>query len=266
MRHSFYDSEEYKERQRKITRENSAKGVYNHLKKDVERTCIRLECEKSFIVIPSDAKKFCSQRCSALVNNAGRVMAVETRRKISKSMAGRTPTLKTKTGNTISRIGIIRVPREERMCINEWCSNSFVLERWKKKRFCSASCAAKRSTSPKASRGKSGARPDISDSINFHSRWEANMARIYNHENIEWQYEPKTFDIGNQMYTPDFYLPKYEEYIEVKNFWHPYSVNRDEKFRTTHPSILLTVVLREEYLTLQKMYSPVIPQWEFSWS
>ncbi len=90
------------------------------------------------------------------------------------------------------------------------------------------------------------------------------MARIYLHERIEWLYEPKTFDIGGHMYTPDFYLPKYEDYIEVKNFMSPYSLTRDQKFRISHPNIRLNVILKDEYLTLEKMYAPDIPQWEFS--
>lgn len=120
-----------------------------------------------------------------------------------------------------------------------------------------------RPTSPKASKGKNGIRKDISPTINFYSRWEANIARMYTFLNMRWQYAPKSFDIGGQTYTPDFYLPEKDMYIEVKNFWWTYSKIRDEKFRTIYPHIHLDVVLKEEYLKLEKQYAHLIPNWEY---
>lgn len=85
---------------------------------------------------------------------------------------------------------------------------------------------------------------------------------MYTHLGIEWVYEPRAFDIGGHTYTPDFYLPRYEEYLEVKNFWSEYSANRDRKFRIAYPNIVLRVLLKKEYLLLQKLYAPAIPNWE----
>jgi hypothetical protein len=62
-------------------------------------------------------------------------------------------------------------------------------------------------TSPKASKGKPGIRPDINPSICFYSTWEANVARVFNLVGIKWQYGPKIFDLGQHTYRPDFYLP-----------------------------------------------------------
>jgi len=118
-------------------------------------------------------------------------------------------------------------------------------------------------TSPKASRGKAGIRKDISDKIYFYSRWEANYARLLNHLKIEWEYEPKTFDLGSQNYTPDFYLPKFDKYIEVKNFLWKYSKIRDQKFRKLYPDIKLQLLLKEDYLKLENKYSHLIPNWEY---
>ncbi len=102
-----------------------------------------------------------------------------------------------------------------------------------------------RPTSPKASKGKNGVRYDISPTINFYSRWEANIARLFTFLNVRWEYAPKSFDIGGQMYTPDFYLPEENKYVEVKNFWWSYSKIRDEKFRSRYPAITLDVILKE---------------------
>jgi len=163
--------------------------------------------------------------------------------------------------------GIIKVPRVERICANPDCKKKFLVERWRKMRFCTNGCAMRviggRPTSPKASKGKNGIRKDISPAINFYSRWEANMARLYNHLGIVWQYSPKSFDIGGQMYTPDFYLPKTDTYIEVKNFWWKYSKERDEKFRKKYPHVRLDVILKDGYLKLEKQYAHSIPAWEY---
>lgn len=133
--------------------------------------------------------------------------------------------------------------------------------------YCSSACAMKvvggKPTSPKASRGKAGIRKDISPSIYFHSRWEANIARVYNHLGIAWQYEPHTFDIGGQMYTPDFYLPERDMYVEVKNFWWRYSKERDRKFRARYPHVQLEVISKEEYQALEQQYADAVAHWEY---
>ena len=120
-----------------------------------------------------------------------------------------------------------------------------------------------RPTSPKASKGKNGIRKDISLTINFYSRWEANIARLFTVLKIKWDYAPKSFDIGGQRYTPDFYLPEKDVYIEVKNFWWPYSKIRDQKFRERYPSIRLDVILKDEYMWLEKYCSHLVPYWEY---
>ncbi len=119
-------------------------------------------------------------------------------------------------------------------------------------------------TSAKASRGKAGIRKDISETIYFHSRWEANYARMLNYLGVKWEYEPKTFDLGMQNYTPDFYLPETDEYIEVKNFLWKYSKIRDEKFRKLYPGIKLKMILKEDYLKLQEKYAKLIKDWEYN--
>jgi hypothetical protein len=50
------------------------------------------------------------------------------------------------------------------------------------------------------------------------SGWERKYAKWCDKNKIKWQYEPKTFDLGNTTYTPDFYLPKSNTYIEIKGY------------------------------------------------
>jgi len=86
---------------------------------------------------------------------------------------------------------------------------------------------------------------------------------LLNYLKIKWQYEPKIFDLGSQNYTPDFYLPKFDTYIEVKNFLWKYSKIRDQKFRKLYPNIKLLLLLKEDYLKLENKYSNLIKNWEY---
>lgn len=184
-------------------------------------------------------------------------LSSETRLKISKSLKGIKNPFK----------GVIKVQRIKTTCANSRCGKVFLRERWRKRQFCSNKCAMEviggRPTSPRAARGKAGIRKDISKTIYFYSRWEANIARLFNYFGIEWVYQPKTFELSSQNYTPDFYLPKYDMYIEVKNFLCKYSKIRDRKFRKLYPDINLLLLLKKDYLKLEENYSYSIKNWEY---
>lgn len=257
MRYSFYDSPEYKEKQAQLTKSNAEKGVYEHLKKSEQRLCARDGCGKVFVTSPSNPKRFCSQSCAATVNNSKRKWPESVKKKIAEAGMGRPGPYK----------GVLKVPRVSAICANPKCQKVFTHERYRVQKYCSVHCnitvTGSLPTSPKASRGKAGIRKDVSDSIYFYSRWEANMARLYTHLGVKWKYTPRSFDIGGHTYTPDFYLPETDTYIEVKNFWGEYSRIRDEKFRTMHPTLHLKVVLKDDYLELEKVYAHLIPYWEY---
>jgi len=145
------------------------------------------------------------------------------------------------------------------------CVNTFInKDPWRNKQFCSTKCAGTRITSPKAARGKSGIRSDISAAICFYSRWEANFARILNLLGIKWEFQSKTFDLKFQKYTPDFYLPESSTYVEIKNFLSDYSRKRDEGFRKLYADVKLALILKNDYLKLQERFAPLIKTWEYS--
>ena len=258
MVRDFYNSKDYKERQSTITKENWRKGIFNfHFKKE-KRICKRRGCGRIFEVIPSDPKIYCCRSCSGKVNNVGRGhLSEETKLKIAKALMGRKN----------PHAGVIKVPRVKIICANPQCRKIFFMERWMDKRFCSNKCAMTiiggKPTSPKAARGKAGIRKDISNEIYFYSRWEANIARLFNYLGIRWQHQPKIFNLVSQNYTPDFYLPDDDIYIEVKNFLWKYSKIRDRKFRKLYPDIKLTLLLKKDYLELEKKYSNLIKNWEY---
>lgn len=257
---AFYDSLDYRERQSVITKYNHALGIYEHLKKKQVRTCKYSNCHRNFFAKPHSPKRFCTRSCAGKENSPKRAMSESVKQKIRLALKGRESPFK----------GIIKVQREERTCQRSQCSKSFMVERWRNVRFCSVTCAMKvtgaRPTSPKASRGKAGIRKDISSTIYFYSRWEANMARLYTYLGISWVYAPMTFDIGGHTYTPDFYLPHKNTYVEVKNFWNEYSRVRDERFRKKYRNLSLKVILKDEYLDFERNFSRYIIGWEYATS
>jgi len=258
MGYEFYQSKEYREKQSIITKENWRKALFNFLYKREKRICARNGCGKTFEATPSNPKIYCSRNCATKINNQKRGRwSEETKLKIAKSLKGTKSPFK----------GIIKVPRVEVKCYNPACGKIFLSEKYRLRKFCSNKCAMKviggKPTSPKAARGKAGIRKDINKTIYFYSRWEANIARLFNYLRIKWTFQPKTFDLGSQTYTPDFYLPDYNIYIEVKNFLWEYSKIRDKKFRKLYPDIELILLLKKNYLELERGYAHLIKNWEY---
>ena len=117
------------------------------------------------------------------------------------------------------------------------------------------------------SRTKSGKRKDLNNQF-FRSSWEANIARYYNFVGIEWEYEPKEFifkDVrrGCISYTPDFYLPKEDRWVEIKGWMDKKSKTKLKRFEKYYPKEFkkLELITGTEYKSFSK-YSTLIPGWE----
>ena len=118
------------------------------------------------------------------------------------------------------------------------------------------------------SRTKSGKRKDLNN-IFFRSAWEANIARYYNYLGIEWQFEPKTFIFknisrGSVSYTPDFYLPQLDKWVEVKGWMDNKSKTKLKRFKNQYPkeNEKLELITQKEYDKIKKEYSNKIENWE----
>ena len=53
----------------------------------------------------------------------------------------------------------------------------------------------------------------------FRSWFEVDVAKFLTACKIKWEYEKWTLDLGDQKYTPDFYLPGKALMLEVKGRW-----------------------------------------------
>jgi hypothetical protein len=118
------------------------------------------------------------------------------------------------------------------------------------------------------SRTKGGKRKDLNN-IYFRSSWEANIARYYNFLGIEWQFEPKTFVFanitrGSVSYTPDFYLPKEDKWVEVKGWMDGKSKTKLKRFKKQYPEeyAKLQLITEKEYKEIKRKIAPFIKEWE----
>lgn len=258
MPYSFYASNDYKEKQSQIAKTNWQQGAYQHrIKTLVSHTCKNQDCQKTFYTKPYDPKMFCCCSCASHTHNLGRKLSPLTKLRISKAISSLPKSYQIRR----------KVPRVTLIC--QRCKAKFQVLPYlvKRRKYCSPSCAIKTigsmTTSPKASKGKSGIRFDISPYICFYSTWEANMARIYNQVGLIWEYAPKTFDLGEHTYKPDFYLPTHETYVEVKNYLGGYSLERDKAFRHKFPKIKLDLILKKDYLEIKSNYKDLVEHWEY---
>lgn len=92
--------------------------------------------------------------------------------------------------------------------------------------------------------------------IRLRSSYEYKFARYLDSKNILWYYEIETFDLSDEMsYTPDFFLPQYEKFIEIKGWMNEKSKIKISKFKDEYPwdlEILLGNDLKELGINLRE--------------
>lgn len=102
------------------------------------------------------------------------------------------------------------------------------------------------------------------EQVRFAHNSERQFARLLDFYGIEWQYEPRTFTLerdkaGNpvQAFTPDFYLPAYDLYIEITTLNQKLVTKKNRKVRQLkehHPEIRCKVLYQRDYLHLVVKY------------
>jgi hypothetical protein len=70
----------------------------------------------------------------------------------------------------------------------------------------------------------------------FRSTWEIELAEMLTELGIKWEYEPKRFYFRaeSESYLPDFFLPEYNCWIEVKGWMDKRSLRRVKLFKKYH--------------------------------
>lgn len=79
--------------------------------------------------------------------------------------------------------------------------------------------------------------------IKMRSSWEVRYAEFLDIQEIIWIYEPKMFKLSNgKRYLPDFYLPKTNEFHEVKGWMSPEAIEKIDLFKKEYPKEKLVLV------------------------
>ncbi|PZM79349.1 MAG: hypothetical protein DKT66_23010 [Candidatus Melainabacteria bacterium] len=61
--------------------------------------------------------------------------------------------------------------------------------------------------------------------ILYRSKLEADWAEFFDQNKLRHKYEPEKIDLGTDRYTPDFWLPEFGLWVEIKPYrqWKPHS-------------------------------------------
>ena len=134
-------------------------------------------------------------------------------------------------------------------------------EEYKKSRSGKNSSRYGKNANKGAGVGIQGYRKDIG--IFVRSRWEANVCRIFNYLGINYIYEPKRFPLEtlDKTYLPDFFLPDFKIYIEVKGYWSKEAKEKVDAFKKEYNPTLL-IIDGFIYNSLKRTYKPHIKSWE----
>lgn len=197
---------------RRVFCKTKCKNAYNRQKVDGKITKQCTLCKKVFLTYPSGATRtYCSYQCK---NNSQKVRVAKTCIHCKKEFTA-TPTRINEFYCSIECFHLGKV--EARTCIT--CSTSFTTTKSSPNVRCSRKCQFTDQSNGKIkipTNGRTGARVDLPKNLYFKSALEADFARVMNFLRIEFEYEKKTFNVANKFYTPDFYLPEFNTFIELK--------------------------------------------------
>ena len=106
--------------------------------------------------------------------------------------------------------------------------------------------------------------PSPASGTRFAHNSERQFAKLLDFYGIAWQYEPQTFTLewdrlGHpvQAFSPDFYLPAYDLFIEITTLNQKLVTKKNRKVRRLHelhPEIKIKVLYQRDYLNLLVKY------------
>lgn len=109
------------------------------------------------------------------------------------------------------------------------------------------------------------------EGVEFAHNAERQLAKLFDFYGVAWQYEPRTFvldvdDATGQVtrgFTPDFYLPAHDVYIEITTLRQELVTRKNAKLRRLrelHPEIEIRMIYQRDYLALLAKYGLEEPQ------
>jgi bifunctional protein TilS/HprT len=103
-----------------------------------------------------------------------------------------------------------------------------------------------------------------SDTAPFAHASERQFARLLDFYGIAWAYEPTSFDVewdaqgkATRRFTPDFYLPEFDLYIEITTLNQKLVTKKNRKvrqLRERYPEVTCKIFYQRDYLSLVTKY------------
>ena len=101
-----------------------------------------------------------------------------------------------------------------------------------------------------------------SDAVRFARPVERELAAIFDTLGIPWEYEPQTFVLERrrdgsvlEAFTPDFYLPEQDLYVECTTMRQSLTTRKNRKIRKLRErGELVTVLYRRDFERLRRRY------------
>lgn len=222
-----------------------------------------LMCGKSIVYEKKSSAKFCNSSCAAKYNNSRRIVTNEQKNKVSSSLKEKYD--KGELVSSFSNPETRPLPKNQGIgyCKLKYtdckiCNKTFVQKSYGVKVTCSEKCRV--IASVKLRPYQNGSRKTIwyfnkwqNKEVLLESSWEKQIAEFLDNKEIHWERpDPITWvdsKLKTRLYFPDFYLPKYNLYLDPKN---PYCMNRDiEKMRKV--SDVINVVYGDVKIILNKI-------------
>jgi len=98
----------------------------------------------------------------------------------------------------------------------------------------------------------------------INGRTELEAAKLFDYHRIAWEYEPRTFILeqdekGNilEAFTPDFYLPDLDLFIEVTEMKQSLVTAKNRKvrkLREMHPDLRIKLLYRKDFVRMAQKY------------
>jgi hypothetical protein len=105
--------------------------------------------------------------------------------------------------------------------------------------------------------------------VRFAHNSERQFAKLLDFYAIAWEYEPRTFVLERdsdghaaQAFSPDFYLPAYDLYIEITTLNQKLVTKKNRKARRLvelYPDVQIKVLYQRDYLHLLVKYGLELP-------
>jgi hypothetical protein len=105
--------------------------------------------------------------------------------------------------------------------------------------------------------------------VRFAHNSERQFAKLLDFYSIAWEYEPRTFTLEwdregrpTQAFSPDFYLPAYDLYIEITTMNQRLVTKKNRKARRIvelYPDVSIRVLYQRDYLHLLVKYGLEAP-------